>query len=183
MRRRLAILLSLCFLIGAFSLAEASGEILLMKDDIILIVVTILGCFVLTVLGLALLKLSNDRQESIRAALNKDLANARATYKSLIAQIEATLKGYELYQASIGREGEIEGPKAYGAWNNNRERECELEALLRSQISGIDMRLRNSYGRIVIPSWLREDQDWQSLQQHRAESEFDEAIDGCKVLP
>jgi hypothetical protein len=150
-----------------------------MKDDIILIVLIISGCFVLVMLGFVLLKLSDNRQESIRASLNQDLTNARATYKSLMAQLEATLKAYELYQASIGREDEVERAKAKGAWNNSKEHECELEVLLRSQISGIEMRLTNSYGRIVIPGWLLQDQDWQTLQQHRVESEFNEPIDGC----
>jgi hypothetical protein len=152
-----------------------------MKDRGILILVIGSSCVVLILLWFASLHFTSLREEAFRASIANDLVDAIATYESLRVQIVAANKEHESYQATIKRDSEEQWNAAYAGWINSRERECDLEVLLRKRLAAIEGKVRDRSERIVLPEWLREDKDWQTLQKHVATSEFLEPIDGCKA--
>jgi hypothetical protein len=153
----------------------------LTKDQKTLIFVIGSGCFILIVLWVASLRFTGDQEENFRAAISQDLAGARATYELLRAQIRATRKKYEAYQTTLRNSSDEERNSAHRDWIASKEHECELDVMLRKRVAAIEAKVKDQTSRVILPEWLREDKDWQTLQKHIATSEFFEPIGGCKA--
>jgi hypothetical protein len=153
----------------------------LTKDQLTLILVIASGCLILTVLWVAALRFTSDQEENFRAAISQDLADAKATYELLRAQISSTNKKYEAYRTTMGNSSDEERNSAHRAWTDSKEHECELEVMLRKQVAAIAAKAKERSERIVLPEWLREDSGWQGLQKHILNSKFYEPIAGCKL--
>jgi hypothetical protein len=153
----------------------------LTKDQLTLLVVISSGCLVLLMLWVAALQFTNGADENFRSEIDRELAEARTTYQSLKAQMSSTAKARESYEATRERGNDEERHKAYTAWTHSSEKECELEVLVRKRVAAIEAKVKDRAGKIVLPEWLRENQRWQSLQRHMANSEFYEPIGGCRA--
>lgn len=150
-----------------------------MEKRATLILIISVSCGIWVLVWFAWSQFTRAKEENYRAAIFKDLSEAARTYDSLRAQTEATKKGYDLYQAATQHGIVEEQNKTLTAWSNSSEQECELEVLLRKQVTRIKQKVKDPSGR-ALPEWLRKHHGWQTLEEHLEKSEFFEPLGRCK---